>query len=392
MSRSRNNAEFEKCEESAAIGHYIHRSPCHPMRGLGMVDNPRKGVLKYIRGMAATQRARESSDAELLVAFVAKRDQAAFAEMVRRYTPLVLRVCRCVLRGHVQDAEDALQATFLLLARKAGSIRKKDSLAEWLHGVAYRVAKNARRGSQRRRLHEEKADAGQQRAPDWEAGWREVQGLLHDEIARLPKAFREVFVLCCLEEKSGGQVARQLGIKEGTVSSRLTKARHLLRNRLARRGVDLSAVLAGLAIWQSQAASASISLASQTARAVILAVTDNPAASGTISAGAAALAEGVNRAMFRTQCKLFTIVLLASSLSAGMVGLCFVSRPPVAAQEAPPPAAPKVAAASQPKANKDDSTALVLSGRVLDPAEKPVAGAKVYLLDFADAKAPPKVQ
>jgi RNA polymerase sigma factor (sigma-70 family) len=356
-----------------------------------MVDHPRKGVLEYIRGMAAAQQAMESSDAELLTAFVAKRDQAAFAEMVRRYTPLVLRVCRCVLRGHLQDAEDALQATFLLFARKAGSIRKKDSLAEWLHGVAYRVAQNARRGSQRRRLHEEKVDTGQQRAPDWEAGWREVQGLLHEEIARLPKAFREVFVLCCLEEKSGGQVARQLGVKGSTVSRRLAKARQLLRQRLARRGVDLSAVLAGLAIWQSEVASASISLASRTARAVISAVTNNPAASGAISAGVAALAEGVNRAMFRMQCKVFTILLLAASLTAGIVGLGMIPRPPVA-REALPLAAPPAAAASHPKANEDNSAALVLSGRVLDPAEKPVAGAKLYLLDFADAKAPPKVR
>src|SRR5579883_1277428 len=355
-----------------------------------MVNYPRKGVLEHIRGMAAAQRARESSDAELISVFLTERDQAAFAEMVRRYGPLVLRVCRCVLRGHLQDAEDAFQATFLLLARNAGSIRKKDSLAEWLHGVAYRVAKDARRGSERRRLHEEKVGAGQPKGPEWEACWREVQALLHEEIARLPKALREVFVLCCLEDKSRGQVARQLGVKEGTVSNRLTKARQLLRNRLARRGVDLSAVLAGLAIWQSQAASASIFLASQTARAVISSVTTNPAATGVISAGAAALAEGVNSAMFRTQCKVITILLLATSLTAGLIGLGMMPRPPAAAHEAAPPAAPQVA--SQPKTNKDDSAVIVLSGRVVDPTEKAVQRAKLYLLDFSESKASPKVQ
>jgi DNA-directed RNA polymerase specialized sigma24 family protein len=116
-------------------------------------------VLGHIREMVATQQARESSDAELVAAFVEERDQAAFAEMVRRHGPLVLRVCRLVL-GHLQDAEDAYQATFLLLARNCGSIRQKDSLAEWLHGVAYRVARNARRGTARRRQHEGKAGSG----------------------------------------------------------------------------------------------------------------------------------------------------------------------------------------------------------------------------------------
>jgi RNA polymerase sigma factor (sigma-70 family) len=357
-----------------------------------MVDYPRKGVLEHIREMAAAQRARESSDAELVAVFVAERDQAAFTEIVRRYGPLVLRVCRCVLRGHLQDAEDAFQATFLLLARNAGSIRKKDSLAEWLHGVAYRVAKNVRRGSKRRRQHERKAGAGPQRGPEWEACWREVQALLHEEIARLPKALREVFILCCLEEKSGAEAARGLGVKEGTVSSRLTKARQLLRRRLARRGVDLSVVLAGLAIWEGRAASASLSLASRTARAVIRAVTDNPAASGAISAGAAALAEGVNSAMFRTQCKVITILLLATSLTAGIVGLGMIPRPPAAAREALPPAASPAAAASQPKTNKDDSAAIVLSGRVVDLAEKAVQGAKLYLLDSTAWRSPMTVR
>jgi RNA polymerase sigma factor (sigma-70 family) len=351
-----------------------------------MVDYPRNVVLGHIRGMAAAQRVRESSDAELLAAFAEQRDQAAFAEMVRRHGPLVLRVCRRVL-GHLQDA---YQATFFLLARNCGSIRKKDSLAEWLHGVAFRTARNARRGTTRRRQHEEKAGTGRPSEPDWEAGWREVQSLLHEEIARLPKAFREVFVLCCLEEHSGAEAARQLGVKEGTVSSRLAKARQLLRRRLARRGVDLSAVLAALALWEGQTPAASVSLASRTVRAVIVAVTDNPAASGAISAGAAALAEGVNGAMFGTQCKVVTLLLLAAGLSAGIVGLGLIPRPPAAAREALPPAAPHTAAAGRPATNKDDSAALVLSGRVLDPAGKAVKDAKLYLLDFAATKAPPK--
>jgi protocatechuate 3,4-dioxygenase beta subunit len=218
-----------------------------------------------------------------------------------------------------------------------------------------------------------------------------VQSLLHQEIARLPKAFHEVFVLCCLEEQSGAEAARQLGVKEGTVSSRLTKARQLLRRRLARRGVDLSAVLAALALWEGQA-SASISLASRTARAVIVAVTDNPAASGAISAGAAALAEGVNAAMIRTQGKVFTFLLLTAGLSAGIVGLGLAARPPATAREAVPPAVPQAAAARNPTTDKDDSATLVLSGRGQDPAGKAVRGAKLYVLDYSAVKAAPRVQ
>src|SRR5262249_39634365 len=146
----------------------------------------------------------------------------AFAALVRRHGPMVLGVCRNVLR-HAQDAEDAFQATFLILARKAGTIRRREALVGWLHGVAYRMAMSAKRNAARRRLHEQKAKPASNGDPVWETAWREVQTLLDEEIQRLPQTYRATFILCCLENKSAAEAGRLLGVKAGTVWSRLSE-------------------------------------------------------------------------------------------------------------------------------------------------------------------------
>ncbi len=166
-------------------------------------------VLRHIRNLPADQKTNEQTDGELIRAFMTRKDQAAFEIIVKRHGPMVLQVCRGVL-GNVHDAEDAFQATFLVLAQQSASIRKKESLASWLHGVAYRMATNARRAAARRRKHEQQASPTQAADPALRAAWQELQALLDEEIEGLPESFRGPFVLCCLENKSSAEAARGL--------------------------------------------------------------------------------------------------------------------------------------------------------------------------------------
>src|SRR5262245_19689372 len=207
-------------------------------------------LLRHIHHLAAGRGLTQRTDRQLLDDFAARRgDEAAFAALVARHGPMVLRVCRRVL-SHEQDAEDAFQATFLVLARNAGSIRKREALADWLHGVAYRTAMKVKRTAARRRTHEERLRAV---TPETTTGptWDDVQAVLDEEIQRLPEPFRAVFVVCVLEGKCGPAAAAELGVKEGTVSSRLTRARQRLRLRLARRGIKLAVLLAAVSVAES---------------------------------------------------------------------------------------------------------------------------------------------
>jgi RNA polymerase sigma factor (sigma-70 family) len=342
-------------------------------------------VLWHLHKLAAPRAGGQGSDRQLLDAFAARRDEGAFATLVARHGPMVLRVCRRVL-GHEHDAEDAFQATFLVLARHTASIRKREALANWLHGVAYRTAMKAKRSAARRRNHEA-------RVPDRPTGpapgptWDEVQAVLDEEIQRLPPAFRAAFVLCVLEGKSGPQAAADLGVKEGTVWSRLTRARQQLQRRLTRRGIRLAAVLAALSVGAGAApAGLSGTLAQATIRFGLL-VAAGKSAAGTVPSHVAALAAGVTRAMWTSKLKLAGAMLLAL----GLIGVSgALGRHALAGKEQAPPPAAAATAGSQPKARTTKppagkaaakpSETFVYRGRVLGPDGNPFAGAELYLV------------
>jgi RNA polymerase sigma factor (sigma-70 family) len=326
-------------------------------------------LLRDIHTLAAARRVARRTDRQLLDDFAAGHDEPAFAALVSRHGPMVLRVCRRVL-GHEQDAEDAFQATFLVLARNAGSIRKRESLASWLHGVAHRTAMKAKRGAARRRKHEggQAAQAPRPASPTWD----DVQAVLDEEVQRLPQCFREAFVLCVLEGKGGAEAAAELACKEGTVKSRVSRARRELRERLARRGIQLAALLAALSVAESAGrASVPAALAQAALQSGLLGAAGSPAA-GTIPPHVAALAAGVTRAMFLKKAKIAAFLLLAAGLIAGGAGLLTLQA--LAGQgEKTAKAARLVEAAADAEANA------TVSGRVLGLDGKPVAGAELLL-------------
>jgi RNA polymerase sigma factor (sigma-70 family) len=354
------------------------------------MDNPKlREVVRCLRAAAGGRQSAGLTDRQLLHGFVARGDQAAFTALVERHGPMVLRVCRRVLRQE-QDAEDAFQATFLVLARKAGSIRKTEALASWLHGVAHRVALRSRRDAGRRRAREREAQPMPAKSQVREAEWHEVQAALDEEVRALPEKYRAPFVLCFLEGKSRAEVARELGLKEGTVWSRLSQARKRLHERLGRRGIVLPALLAVAALSSGAARAASARLVQATVRAA--AAAGQAAGAGLVSARVATLAEGVSRAMLMTQWKtvilcLVTVGLVALGAGAFLRGSAF-ARPPAGGSEesarapAVPPRPPARAEKPEPApaaAIEDAGKTVTFKGRVLDPDGKPLVGAEVTL-------------
>jgi RNA polymerase sigma factor (sigma-70 family) len=213
-------------------------------------------ILRQLEGSA---RGPAGGDRELLDRFARLRDQAAFAALVRRHGPVVLAVCRRVA-GHPQDAEDAFQAVFLVLAKKAAAVANPDLLGNWLYGVAVRVARRARRSAARRRAREVQVNAMPDPPDPGSAGLTSLGSpddlgpVLHEELARLPGWYREAIVLCDLRGVPRAEAAGQLGIPEGTLSSRLANGRKKLADRLARRGVALSAAAVPVALGEARAA------------------------------------------------------------------------------------------------------------------------------------------
>jgi RNA polymerase sigma factor (sigma-70 family) len=221
---------------------------------------------------------------------------------------MVLGVCRRAL-GHAQDAEDAFQATFLVLARKAASVRHRGALGNWLYGVAHRTALQARRSEIRRRAKEANAMPRPDTTVDSWDGLREVLDL---ELGRLPDKFRSPVVLCDLEGRSRKEAARQLGLSETTLASRLATARRMLAQRLGKHGLALSGGALAAALAQRASAALSMGLVSSTVRAAVFCATNAVAA----STPATILMKEVMKAMLLTKLKF----ALASVMAAVMLG------------------------------------------------------------------------
>jgi RNA polymerase sigma factor (sigma-70 family) len=281
-----------------------------------MEREPAKVIRRYLRTMIVPAGAGDQTDRQLLEQFATQRDETAFATLVHRHGPLVWGVCRRLLHHH--DAEDAFQATFLVLARKAGTIRRPELLANWLYGVACRTAARARADTSRRRAQERAAAMPAVVLPSTDVLWQDVRPILDEEIQRLPAKYRTPFILCYLEGRTNEEAARQLGCPKGTILSRLAWARQRLRGRLERRGVSL-AVGGMAALLEQRAARAAVSarLVETTVDGILAHSAGKFVAGGVIAAGPAVLAQGVLHQMFLTQLKMTAAVMLLI----GSVGL-----------------------------------------------------------------------
>jgi RNA polymerase sigma factor (sigma-70 family) len=288
-----------------------------------MTGGQRASIFSFLRAYTAAAESRHQPDSELLARFADQRDEAAFAALVARHGPMVLGVCRRILR-HSHDAEDAFQATFLVLARKAAAVRWRDSVAGWLYQTAHHLALRARAADARRRSHESRAQPAPRATQTDEITLREFQQTLDDELARLPEKYRLPLVLCCLEGASRDEAAQRLGWSLQTLKDRLEQARELLRKRLARRGVTLAAALASVTLAEGTASAIPAPLATSTVTAALLF-----AAGQSVPATASAavlLATGTLRTATLKKLVLALALSLAAALGSG--GILLACRTP----------------------------------------------------------------
>jgi RNA polymerase sigma factor (sigma-70 family) len=233
---------------------------------------PGPAVAASPRGVCETEPSglRGLKDDQLLARFFRGHEDAAFAALVGRYGPLVFGVCRRIL-SDPNDADDAFQATFLVLVRKGATLRDPGKLANWLYGVAYRTARKLRAKAAQRTKSERQAGEMPTKSDFHEMKYDELQAILDEEISQLPEKYALPLVLCYLEGKTNAQAAAQLGWPEGSISRRLSRAREILRSRLARRGLAMSVALIAAVFARPATASVSTELLSATTRAATLA-------------------------------------------------------------------------------------------------------------------------
>src|SRR5262245_30364314 len=315
-----------------------------------MASEPMGRLVRYFRHRPGVTPVEGASDGRLVERFALQNDQAAFDALMQRHGPMVLSVCRRVLR-HTQDVEDTFQATFLVLVRDAGSIRNRESVASWLYNVAYHLALRLRADDEGRARLERREDTRGAVPPEVEAAWRELQAVLDEELARLPEKYRAPLVLCYLEGKTHEEAARELRWPTGTVKGRLARARELLSRRLTRRGLGPSVgSFAVVLAANTPSAAVPAPLLAMARNAVLLGAVGR--AAGAASPRVVGLVDGHARAMFLAKLKSAGAVVLMASLLAGGAGLLASSlwggNPPPAPAQDPPfivalPTAPALA-------------------------------------------------
>jgi RNA polymerase sigma factor (sigma-70 family) len=275
-------------------------------------------ILQDLRQSLLRQDGADLTDSELLEGFISRRDEAAFEALVRRHGPMVLGVCRRILRNEA-DAADAFQAAFLVLVRKAATIRPRGMVGNWLYGVAHNTALKTKAMSNKRRIREREAAARPR--PETAEVDQELLALLDQELRGLPDKYRAPLVLCELGGKSLKEAARELGCPAATVGTRLARGRRLLAGRLTRHGVTLGAgALAAVLARETAAAGVPPPLVVSTVKAASH-IAAGQAATCVVGARVAALTEGVVRTMLLKKLRVVTLMILALTLLAAGVGL-----------------------------------------------------------------------
>ncbi|HLJ94844.1 MAG TPA: sigma-70 family RNA polymerase sigma factor, partial [Gemmataceae bacterium] len=356
-------------------------------------------LLHHVREILTAHQAEQLSDRELLRRFAQKRDQAAFATLVRRHGPMILSACQRVLRNW-HDAEDAFQATFMVLARKADSRPWGESVGTWLYLVAYRLALKVRASRDRRLPDNLRPVVHPPEDPLAVASDRELCGLLDEELSRLPAKCRAPLVLCALEGLKREEAARHLGWSLGTFRRRLEQGRALLRQRLERRGLALSAICAAV-LGTEEAARATLPLA-LTQSAIHLATgaaLGKAVPAGLVSSRAAALADGALKGMWIFRVKLTLAAVLVMGIAGAGVEFAFqraaATNPDdqkqpksrqLVAQEAAKPSGPQPVSAQE----SVKRPAPVLAGTVVTPDSRPAPGVAVSVIG-GTYDAPPKI-
>ena len=323
-------------------------------------------LMPQLRRIALARDSASLADGQLLAAFIAERDPASFETLVRRHGPMVFGVCRRVV-GHTQTAEDAFQAVFVVLAKRAAAVKPREQLANWLFGVAYRTALKARGGLNRRRSREKQVLAMPDVAVSPVELWADIQPILDAELAALPDRLRLPVVLCDLEGRTQRDAAKQLKLPPATLANRLTAARRKLAERLTARGITLSGGLFATVLSANVGGAAvPTGVCAAAANAGLSAI---GATAGAIPESVRLLSDGVLRMMMLTKLKAVSLVaaaglMLLGGLGVGVLPHAFAQGPPAPAAKAKPTLGPALTDAEFLKRNCE-----TLRGTTATPTE-----------------------